>query len=160
MIRTSILVQFEPCNIGPRISPGLMVHNSNFSSSENNIERVSWEQGKSWEASVIFPSVFFAYIKTKRTILRSGVIYRTVQISSAGRMRIYTRQKKSNLTVFFCFFFQVSCWFSRKDQRASRTLEIKIQGLFVACCPTREFARRLAFVLQREFTRDMFELTW
>lgn len=41
MIRTSILVQFEPCNIGPRISPGLIVHNSNFSSSKNNNERVS-----------------------------------------------------------------------------------------------------------------------
>ena len=49
-----------------------MVHNSNFSSSENNNERVSWEQGKSWEASVTFPSVFFAYIKTKRTITAVG----------------------------------------------------------------------------------------
>ena len=159
MIRTSILVQFEPCNIGPRISPGLMVHNSNFSSSENNIERVSWEQGKSWEVSVIFPSVFFAYIKTKRTIFAvGGHLPYCTDLQCRKNEDLYSSKKEQSYCFFF--FFQVSCWFSRKDQRASRTLEIKIQGLFVACCPTREFARRLAFVLQREFTRDMFELTW
>ena len=84
-----------------------MVHNSNFSSSENNNERVSWEQGKSWEASVIFPSVFFAYIKTKRTIIAVGGHLRTVHISSAERMRISPCQKKSNLTSFFFLRFCV-----------------------------------------------------
>lgn len=157
MTRTSILVQFEPCNIGPRISPGLMVHNSNFSSSENNNERVSWEQGQSWEVSVIFPSVFFAYIKTKRTIIAvGGHLPYCTDLQGRKNEDLYL-SKKSNLT---SFLFQVSCWFLRKDQRASRTLEVKIRALLVACCPTREFARRLAFVLQREFTRDMFELTW
>ena len=151
-------MQFEPCNIGPRISPGLMVHNSNFSSSENNNERVSWEQGKSWEASVISPSVFFAYIKTKRTIIAVGghLPYCTYLQCRKNEDFYLLKKEQSN----YFFFPQVSCWFSRKDQRASKTLEVKIRGLLVACCPTREFARRLAFALQRKFIRDMFELTW
>ena len=31
-----MLVQEDPCNTGPRISPGLIQHNSNFSSSVMN----------------------------------------------------------------------------------------------------------------------------
>ena len=37
LIHTSILPQFEPFNTGPRINPGWMVHNSNFSSSEKQL---------------------------------------------------------------------------------------------------------------------------
>ena len=151
-------MQFEPCNIGPRISPGLMVHNSNFSSSENNNERVSWEQGKSWEASVIFPSVFFAYIKTKKNHYCGRGSFTVLYISPVQKEWGFLLVKKRAIELVF--FPQVSCWFSRKDQRASKTLEVKIRGLLVACCPTREFARRLAFALQRKFIRNMFELTW
>ena len=141
IIRTPILVQFEPCNIGPRISPGLMVHNSNFSSSENNNERVSWEQGKS-----------------KKDHYCGRGSFTVLYISPVQKEWGFLLVKKRAIELVF--FPQVSCWFSRKDQRASKTLEVKIRGLLVACCPTREFARRLAFALQRKFIRDMFELTW
>ena len=34
---TSILVQDDPCNTGPKINPGLMTQSSNFSSSKGKI---------------------------------------------------------------------------------------------------------------------------
>lgn len=94
-----------------------MVHNSNFSSSENNNERVSWEQGKSWEVSVIFPSVFFAYMKTKRTIIAVGGHLPYCTDLQCGKNEDLNLSKKEQFYKFFFFFSDVVLVFAQGPTR-------------------------------------------